>query len=159
MARLLIAYYSRTGHTEQMAESVAEGARQVEAVEVDLKPVGKIEAKDLLDYDAIVFGSPTYYGTMAAEVKKLIDESVSLHGKLAGKVGGAFASSANVAGGNETTVLDLLKALLVHGMIIRGDAVGDHYGPVAIGAPDQRAKEGCQKLGRMVAELTMKLHA
>ena len=158
MAKMLIGYYSRTGHTEQMAQAVAEGARELEGVEVDLKPVAQIEAAQLLDYDDIILGSPTYYGTMAAELKKLLDESVSLHGKLAGKVGGAFASSANVAGGNETTVLDLLKAMLVHGMVIRGDAVGDHYGPVAIGAPDQRATEGCRKLGRLVGELTVKLH-
>jgi multimeric flavodoxin WrbA len=63
-------------------------------------------------------GSPTYYGTMAWELKKLLDESVKFHGKLRGKVGGAFTSSANVGGGNETTVLDILKALLIHGMVV-----------------------------------------
>ncbi len=95
---------------------------------------------------------------MAAEMKQLIDDSVTCHGKLAGKVGGAFASSANVGGGNETTVMDLVKVLLIHGMVIPGNANGDHYGPVAIGKPDERARSMCRDLGRLVAELTVKLH-
>ena len=100
-------------------------------------------------------GSPVYYGTMAAELKALIDESVAFHGKLSGKVGGAFATSANVGGGNETTVMDILKALLIHGMVVPGSAQGDHYGPVAIGEPDERARAECRKLGELVGRLTV----
>jgi len=158
MAKMLICYYTRTKHTEHMAQAIAEGAGEIEGVRVDLKAVDKVPAADLLEYDAIVMGSPTYYGTMAAELKKLLDESVAFHGQLDGKVGGAFASSANVGGGNETTVLDILKAMLIHGMIIQGTPSGDHYGPVAIGDVDGRAKEGCLKLGRLVANLAVKLH-
>ena len=158
MAKILVCYYSRTGNTQRMAEAVGQAAREVEGTEVDVLPVGKVTPRDLLKYDAIAMGSPTYYGSMAAELKTLIDESVSLHGQLAGKVGAAFGSSANVGGGNETTVLDILKALLIHGMVIQGMAIGDHYGPVAIGAPDDRAAKQCSNMGRTMAELAVRLH-
>ena len=158
MAKMLISYYSRTDHTRHMAELVAEGAAGESKAKVDVKPVAEVKPDDLLAYDAVVLGSPTYYGTMAAELKKLIDESVAFHGQLAGKVGGAFSSSANIGGGNETTVMDILKALLIHGMVVQGTASGDHYGPVAIGEPDDRAGEECRKLGRQVAALAVKLH-
>ena len=114
-----------------MAKAVAKGASQVRKAKVEVKLVDKVQPKDLRSYDAIIMGSPTYYGTMAAELKQLIDESVAFHGKLSGKVGGAFSSSANVGGGNETTVMDILKAMLIHGMVIQGSATGDHYGPVS----------------------------
>ena len=158
MAKMLVCYYSRSGHTEHMAEAVADGAREVEQVAVETKPVAGIAARDLLGYDAIALGSPTYYGTMAAEVKQLLDESVAFHGQLDGKVGGAFSSSANVGGGNETTVLDILKAMLIHGMVVQGSPSGDHYGPVAIGDVDERSAGECRKLGKLVAELAVKLH-
>ena len=157
MARVLVTYYSRSGNTKQMAELVAEGAQEVEDVQVDLGPVKNVTPDDLLDYDAIIIGSPVYYGTMAAEIKSLIDESVVHHGKLDGKVGGAFASSGGPGGGNETTVMDILKCLIIHGMIIKGDAEGDHYGPIAVGGPDERSANECRKLGRRVAELTKRL--
>jgi len=105
----------------------------------------------------IIIGSPTYYGSMAAEVKQLWDDSVKFHGKLEGKIGAAFASSANIGGGNETTILDIVNAMLIHGMIIQGDPMGDHYGPVSIGAPDARAIKQCHKLGSRVAKLAKKL--
>lgn len=76
---------------------------------------------------------------------------------MAGKVGGAFSSSANVGGGNETTILDILKAMLIHGMVIQGSFSGDHYGPVAIGDIDARAREECLNLGRNVATLAARL--
>lgn len=158
MAKMLIGYYSRTGHTKHMAEAVAKGAKAASGAKVELLPIGKIEARDLLGYDAIILGSPTYYGSMAAELKQIIDESVSFHGQLSGKVGGAFSSSANIGGGNETTIMDILKAMLIHGMVIQGFAEGDHYGPVAIGDVDKRAREQCAGLGKAVAELAVKLH-
>jgi NAD(P)H dehydrogenase (quinone) len=158
MAKMLVCYYSRTKHTQHMAEAIADGARKVEGVAVDVEPIGKIEAKDLLRYDAVMIGSPTYYGSMAGEVKQLFDDSVAFHGQLEGKVGGAFSSSANVGGGNETTVLDILRAMLIHGMVIPGSHVGDHYGPVSIGDVDQRARDNCARMGKIVAELARRLH-
>ena len=117
MARALVIYYSRSGNTKKMAESIVEGMKN-EGLNAVLKDVKDVKADELLEYEAIVMGSPTYYGTMAADIKKLLDESVQFHGKLKGKVGAAFASSANIAGGNETTILDILNAMLIHGMII-----------------------------------------
>lgn len=157
MPSVLITYYSRTGNTEGMAEEVAAGARDVAGVNVALLPVAQVSPDALLDFDAIAIGSPVYYGTMAAEVKDLIDRSVKHHGRLAGKAGGAFASSGGPAGGNETTVLDIVKALLVHGMVVQGDSEGDHYGPIAVGAPDARSRKECRRFGRRLAELAQRL--
>lgn len=156
MAKALVIYYSRTGNTKKMAESIGEGIKN-EGLEVAIKEVKDVGVDELLKYEAIVIGSPTYYGTMAYEIKKLLDESVKFHGKLDGKIGAAFASSANIGGGNETTILDILNALLIHGMIIEGDPAGDHYGPVSIGSPDARAAKQCIRLGNRVAKLVKKI--
>ena len=158
MAKMLVTYHSRGGNTRKMAELVGEGASSVEGVEVALKPVSEVKPEELIDFDAILIGSPTYYGLPAAVVKKLIDDSVAYHGQLEGKVGGAFTSSANIGGGNETTILAILQALLIHGMVVQGTSAGDHYGPVAIGAPDRRASDQCKAYGKRVALLTKKLH-
>jgi len=156
MAKILVTYHSRTGNTKAMAEYVAEGAVGA-GTEVTLKPVLDVKAQQLLDYDGIIIGSPTYYGGMASEVKDLIDKSVRFHGQFTGKVGGAFASSANIGGGNETTAMGIIQAMLIHGMVVQGTAAGDHYGPVSINAPDERAKTQSQALGKRVAELVVKL--
>jgi len=158
MAKVLIFYYSRGGATAEMAKYVAEGARDVAGAQVALKPLHEVAPKDLLDYDALICGSPTYYGLMAGDLKTFFDNTVSLHGQLEGKVGGAFTSSVNLAGGNETTILSILEVMLIHGMIIQGTSDRDHYGPVALGAPDQRAIEECRKLGKNVANLAAKLY-
>jgi NAD(P)H dehydrogenase (quinone) len=152
MAKILIIYYSRTGNTEKMAQEVQEGVRE-EGVEVVTKKVGDTVPEELMGYDGIIVGSPCYFGTMAGEIKMFFDKSVSHFGKLEGKVGAAFSSSGILGGGNETTVLDIIKALLVHGMIIQGDTKTGHYGPVAIGAPDKQAQKECSRLGRRVAQL------
>jgi len=156
MAKVLVSYYSRTGHTRKMAEKIAEEMKKTE-LDVDLKRVEEVGVDELPGYQALIFGSPTYYGTMAWEMKKLLDESVKFHGKLRGRVGGAFSSSANVGGGNETTVLDILKALMIHGMVVQGSDRGDHYGPVAVGRPDGRALQNCEDYARQLAALVKKL--
>jgi len=156
MAKILIIYYSRSGNTKKMA-SLVEAGVTAEGMDVALKDVSKTKAKELLDYDGIIIGSPTYYGTMAAEIKKLLDDSVTFHGQLEGKVGAAFSSSANIGGGNETTITDILKAMLIHGMIIQGNSKGDHYGPVSIGSPDKRVEQQCKTLGQRVAALVKRL--
>jgi NAD(P)H dehydrogenase (quinone) len=156
MAKALVCYHSVTHNTEKMAVRIADVLR-AEGLEVDLKKVGDTLVDELPNYDCLVFGSPTYYGSMAWPLKKLLDESVKLHGKLRGKVGGAFASSANIGGGNETTILDVLNALLIHGMVVRGDYRGDHYGPVSIGRPDKRALTCCESYAKNVASLVKKL--
>jgi len=156
MSKVLVVYYSRGGNTKKMAEFVARGVESAGAG-CELKEAGKVKAPELLNYDGIIIGSPTYYGGMASEIKKLLDESVSLHGGLEGRVGGAFSSSANIGGGNETTILNIITAMLIHGMIVQGTHEGDHYGPVSIGAPDSRVERQCAALGKRVAGLLKKL--
>jgi len=152
MAKALVIYYSQTGNTQKMAEIITSSIK-ANGVDCDLKRVEEIGSKDLLDYDAILIGSPTYYGSMAAEIKKLLDSSVQFHGKLDGKIGGAFSSAANVGGGNETTILDITNAMLIHGMIVQGDPKGDHYGPVSIGKPDARSESNCRRFGERIVRL------
>jgi NAD(P)H dehydrogenase (quinone) len=156
MAKILVCYYSKTGNTEKMANKIADEMKSQD-FSVDLKKVEETDVDDLLDYDCIILGSPTYYGSMAWPIKKLLDESVKFHGQLSGKIGGAFSSAANVGGGNETTILDMLNALLIHGMVVRGDHRGDHYGPVSIGFPDERALECCEQYAANLSDLVKKL--
>ena len=156
MLKILIIYFSKTGNTEKMAQAVAEGVKG-EGGTVEVKKVKDAKVDELLDASGIIIGSPTYFGTMAAEIKSFLDESVKHFGKLKGKVGAGFSSSALIGGGNETTVLDILKALLIHGMIVEGNTDGGHYGPVAIGAPDERCSRECKKLGQRVTQLAKKL--
>jgi NAD(P)H dehydrogenase (quinone) len=156
MQTVLILYHSRSGNTEEMARAVEQGVKS-EGVKVVRKKVGRATLQDLLKADGIILGSPTYYGTMAAELKAFIDKSVKYHGKLEGKVGGAFSSGGGLGGGVETTVLDITKALLIHGMVIQGDPWGSHYGTVSIGKPNAAAKKECKKLGEKVARLVKRL--
>ena len=157
MARVLVIYYSQSGNTEKMARRVADGVLREQHVDVDVKPVQDVHVEDLLDADGIIIGSPTYYGSMASEIKKLLDASIKFHGKLDGKVGGAFSSSGNIGGGNETTIMNILHALLIHGMIVQGTPKGDHYGPVAIKAPDDRSQRLCREYGQRIAKLVRRL--
>ena len=157
MVKILICYYSRSGNTKKMAYLIQKGVME-QGAEVDTKNVKDVKVDELKEYDGIIIGSPTYYGLMAAPVKDLLDRSIKLHGKLKDKVGGAFSSSANVGGGNETTVIAILQALMIHGMVICGDHRGDHYGPVSIEAPDKRVEKNCIMYGKRIAELTERLH-
>jgi len=133
-----------------MAKVVAKAIGE-EGIDVECKKVEDVEPDELLDVDGVVVGSPTYYGTMAAEIKKFLDDSVKHHGKLDGKVGAAFSSAAVT--GHETTVISILEALLIHGMIIQGDPRGCHYGATALGKPDEREIQRCQRFGQRVANL------
>ena len=150
MSKVLIVYYSRTGNTERMANIIAEAIKE-NNVDVECKKVENTDPKELLDVEGIVIGSPTYYGNMAAEIKKFIDDSVTYHGKLEGKIGAAFSSAAIT--GQETTIMGILEALLIHGMIIQGDSGGQHYGATTVGKPDETEKKWCQRFGRRIAEL------
>ncbi|TFG50697.1 MAG: hypothetical protein E4H40_00775 [Candidatus Brocadiia bacterium] len=87
----------------------------------------------------------------------MFDDLVTMHGRLDHKVGGAFSSAANIGGGNETTIMGIIEAMLISGMVVEGDPKGDHYGPVSIGAPDDRVKKQCTRRGNRIAELTLKL--
>lgn len=154
--KVLVVYFSKTGVTAQMAQAIGKALKE-EKVHVDVLPVEKVKADDLANYKGIIVGSPTYYGTLAWQLKKLLDESVALHGRLDNRVGGAFASSANLAGGNETTLFSILQALLIHGMIIQGDCDGDHYGPVSLGDDMDVAERKCRRFAQRFAQLLRKI--
>lgn len=156
MAKGIVVYYSRSGNTKEMAEITAKAMNEAK-LPTECKSVDKVKAEDLLSYDAIVVGSPTYYGSMAGPMKQLLDELVSWHGQLDGKIGAAFSSSANIGGGNETTIMSIIEAMLISGMVVQGDPEGGHYGPVSIGKPDGRVRQQCKRKGRRIAELTEKL--
>lgn len=154
MPKVIVIYYSRTGRTKRMAEGIAEGARG--AAEVVCKPVEQVSPNELLNYDAIVVGSPTQYGSFSWEIKKLFDDSAGLHYKLDGVIGGAFSSSCHAGGGNETTVLDIIHAMLIHGMVVQGEPMYDHYGPVAVGDPSDDTIMKCKRYGARIAALASK---
>jgi NAD(P)H dehydrogenase (quinone) len=157
MVKILVVYDSLSGNTEKMAQAVAEGAKQVGGAVVEVKKVDTASLEDLQMADGIIAGSPTYYGLMSGKLKEFIDKSVKIHGKLEGKVGAAFTSSGDTATGAETTLLSILQAMLVHGMIVQGRSDNKHYGAAAVGAPDSKATASCLRLGKKVAELTIRL--
>jgi len=156
MTKALVIYFSKTGHTARMADAISKGIAS-SGVSVTRLSVDDAKIDDLVEADAILFGSPCYYGGMAAELKSFIDKSVRYHKKLSGKVGGAFSSAGMLGGGNETTVTGILNALLIHGMVVIGSSNIAHYGPVAIGDPDEKAVKECIEYGKRVGELTLKL--
>lgn len=155
--RILVIFDSRTGNTEKMALAVAEGTRENRDVQVTLKKVDDVSNEDLLRAAGIVVGSPTYYGQMSSKIKTLFDQSISIHGKLAGKAGAAFTSSGGVASGAETTLISILTAMLIHGMIIQGRTSSGHYGAAAVGTPNETELEKCREIGRMISNLVIKL--
>jgi len=156
MAKGIVIYYSRTGNTKEMAEIIAKAMNEAN-LPTECKSVGDVKADDVFGYDAIVIGSPTYYGHMAGPIKQLFDDLVSRHGQLDGKIGAAFTSAANIGGGNETTIMGIIEAMLISGCVVQGDPQGDHYGPVSIDKPDKRVRQQCERRGRRIAELTKKL--
>lgn len=141
MPRVLVLYYSSYGHIETMAQAVVEGARNTGAP-VDLKRVPELVPEavarssnfkldqaapiatvdELANYDAIIFGTPTRFGNMAAQMRNFLDQTGGLwaKGALIGKVGSVFVSTASQHGGQETTITSFHTTLLHHGMIIVG---------------------------------------
>lgn len=198
MAKVLVLYYSTYGHIETMANAVAEGVREAGA-EVVVKrvpetvpeeiarqnhfkldqaaPVATVD--ELPDYDAIIFGAPTRFGTVASQMRSFIDQTGGLWfgGKLVGKVGSVFTSSAVQHGGQESTILGFLPTLLHHGMVAVGlpysfagqsnmDEItgGSPYGASTIAKsdgsrqPSENELAGARFQGRHVAEIAKKLH-
>ena len=141
MTKVLVLYYSTYGHVETMAGAVAEGAASVDGVEVTVKRVPELMSKEvaeqagakldqaapvaapaeLAEYDAIIFGTPTRFGNMAAQMRNFLDQTGGLWagGKLMGKVGSVFVST-GTGGGNETTITSFHNTLFHHGMIVVG---------------------------------------
>jgi NAD(P)H dehydrogenase (quinone) len=142
MTKVLVLYYSMYGHIETMAEAVAEGVRSVPGAEVTIRRVPELMSEDaarkagskldqaapvatvdeLAKYDAIIFGTPTRFGNMCAQMRNFLDQTGRLwqNGSLVGKVGSVFTSTATQHGGQETTITSFHTTLLHHGMIIVG---------------------------------------
>ena len=142
MSKVLVVYYSLYGHVETMAGAIAQGAREIPDTQVTVKRVPELipeerareagakldqaapvaDPKELADYDAILFGTPTRFGNMAAQMRNFLDQTGGLwmSGALIGKVGGVFASTATQHGGQETTLTSFHTTLLHHGMVIVG---------------------------------------
>jgi NAD(P)H dehydrogenase (quinone) len=142
MAKVLVLYYSAYGHIETMAQAIAEGARSVDGVEVDIKrvpelvpdetakaahykldqaaPVATVE--DLAAYDALIIGTGTRFGRMSSQMANFLDQTGGLwfRGALNGKVGSAFTSTASQHGGHETTLFSIITNLLHLGLIYVG---------------------------------------
>ena len=141
MTKILVLYYSTYGHVETLASTIAEGARTVDGVEVTVKRVpetmppevakqyGAIldqsapvaSPQELGDYDAILFGTPTRFGNMAAQMRNFLDQTGGLwmKGALVGKVGSVFTST-GTGGGNESTIISFVTTLMHQGMIYVG---------------------------------------
>lgn len=156
--KILIIYHSQGGTTKKMAEEIERGAKEI-TTEVKLKDAKSASNNDLLWADGIIIGSPVYFGTPAAEIKKIFDNSLAIRRKLENKIGASFASSHHPSGGKETTILSILQSMLVHGMIVCGDPLssGGHYG-AACNEFDERAQKECHELGKRVSELAKKLN-
>jgi len=154
--KILVVYDSKTGHTEKMAKAVAKGAKTAGA-QISLKRAENLKLQELQDADGVIMGSPTYFGQMSAKLKHIIDDSIQLHTRLTGKVGAAFTNSAGTASGAETTLLSIVQAMLIHGMIVQGNAETQHYGVAAQGEPKPRDLKACEELGARVANLVNQL--
>ena len=199
MSKVLVLYYSSYGHIEKMAEAVAQGARDAGA-EVAVKRVPELApeeiarkshfkldqaapiatVEELPNYDAIIIGVPTRFGNMPAQMKNFLDQTGGLwaHGKLVGKVGSVFTSSATQHGGQESTILSTHIVLLHQGMVIvglpysfQGQMIlsevtgGSPYGASTIAAsdgsrqPSENELAGAFFQGRHVAQISAKLSA
>jgi len=152
-------YYSRSGNTKKLALEIAKGVEEVEDVKCVLKSVSEVTKDDFSDSDGIIAGSPVYFGTMAAELKEVFDKFVGIRKKMENKIGAAFATSADPSGGKETTIISIIQAMLIYGMVLVGDPLSatGHYGASCVGAPDQGTSSNAQKLGKRVASLVKKL--
>ncbi len=198
MSKILVLYYSSYGHIETMASAIAEGAKSVAGAEVVLKRVPETipseQAKaagikldqqaavatvdELAEYDAIIFGTPTRFGNMAAQMRNFLDQTGGLwmKGALVGKIGSVFVSTGTQHGGQETTISSFHTTLLHHGMVIVGvpyacagltkmDEItgGTPYGATTLAGADGSRQPSANELdiaryqGKHVAELAAKL--
>jgi NAD(P)H dehydrogenase (quinone) len=158
--QILVLYYSKTGVTKRLAEAVAEGVGHVPGARALLKSASEATRQDFVDSAGIIAGSPSYYGSMAGELKGVLDGLNPVRPKLEGKVGAAFATSWNQTGGKETTILSILQAFLICGMVVGGEPLeaNGFYGTACAGDPDARTLRNAERLGKRVAELAKRLH-
>jgi NAD(P)H dehydrogenase (quinone) len=157
--QILVLYFSKGGNTKKLAEAILKGVESVEGVSGVLKHTDDVSKEDFVSSNGVIAGSPVYFGVMAAQLKKIFDEFVGIRKKMEGKVGAAFATSADPSGGKETTMMSIIQVMLIYGMVIVGDPMSatGHFGTACVGAPDRGNIENGIKLGRRVAELAKKL--
>lgn len=157
--QILVLYHSKGGNTRRLAEAITKGVISVDGVEAVLKDTETVTKEDFTACSGIIAGSPVYFGTMAAELKKIFDDFVGVRKKMEGKIGAAFTTSGDPTGGKETTMFSIIQALMIYGMIIVGDPMSatGHYGVACVGAPDVKAASNAEKLGERVALLSKKL--
>ena len=157
--QVLITFYTRSGNTQKLAEEIAKGVHEVEGIKCILKPAQELTKEDLLKSEAIIAGSPVYFGTMAAEMKEVFDKFVGIRKYMENKIGAAFSTSADPSGGKETTILSIIQAMMIYGMIIVGDPLDatGHYGVSCVGSPDKKTALNARKLGKRVALLVKKM--
>ena len=157
--KVLVLYYSKGGNTKKLAQAVLNGLDTVDGIQGVLKDTETVTKEDFIEAGGIIAGSPVYFGAMAAQLKKVFDEFVSTRRKMEGKIGAAFSTSGDATGGKETTMMGILQAFLIYGMVITGDplAATGHYGTACVGSPDEKSIENAEKLGKRVGELALKL--
>ncbi len=157
--QVLVLYYSKSGATKKLAEKIAEGVKSVGGMQAVLRSTQEVEKEDFLGSAGIIAGSPVYFGVMAADLKRVFDEFVSIRRKMENKVGAAFTTSGDPSGGKETTMISIIQVFLIYGMIVVGDPMDatGHYGVACIGAPDEQASQNGFKLGKRVAQTCKKL--
>lgn len=159
--KVLVAYHSRTGNTERMAEAVAEGAKGLPGTDVVMKRVEEVTADDLFSSDALVVGSPVYWSNMSGDVKTFFDNWQFKFGvfpefKMKNKIGAAFATGGQVSSGKEVAMLTILAAMLGNQMIVVSG--GGAFGASATtegDSPgiDNKELADARSLGRRVAEV------
>lgn len=164
---ILITYYSKTAHTQSLAEEVAKGAASIPGVQVVLKTIDQTTTKDLLDANAIIIGSPVYNATIAPEIAKFISEWPFEGSPLKDKIGAAFVTAGGISAGEELAQVNLLHSMLIFGMIVvGGEEWTSAFGASAITdesifKADKLDKHFLQKgfqLGKRVATITKKIN-
>ena len=158
---VLVTYHSSSGNTEKMAQGVAEGAKAVPGTSVTLKRVGDVASNDLVSADAVIVGSPVYFGNMSGEVKTFFDNwslkfDLFRERRMRNKVGGAFATGGSISNGKEVTILSIFAAMLINQMIVVSGGGG--FGATATTGPDSpgiddKEMAEARELGKRIAEV------
>lgn len=158
--KMAVLYFSKTDHTKQMAQIIAEGMKLAGGIEPRTFSIDEIDEDFLRESKGVILGTPTYLANMAADVKVWLDQSGKY--KLAGKIGGAFATAGYVHGGGEIAIQNILSHLMVLGMLVYsgGGAYGRpviHLGPVAITERLDEYQETFRLYGQRMAEKTKEI--
>ncbi len=156
---ILIVYYSFTGNTEKMAKAVAEGAQKIPGVNVITRTIDKVTETELKHADAVLLGSPTYYGNMAGQMKSFIDDWwLKYKISLVNKVGGAFSTGGDQTGGKEHVIHSLVIAMMNAGMILVGPLEGPFglAGASALDPVDEKALKEARSLGEHAASVAQR---